>query len=122
MDYAVSIPNKQSRFGKSLTSRYRESTLAWSNDYYIFEGPARMESDGGRTVIGELNDAATWTNGRLEIQRGKIIYRKFDKKGIFVHNSTLEFVNFEWVKSVTATRMPGFKGMPAQRRRNFLDH
>ena len=122
MDYAVSIPNKQSRFGKSLTSRYRESTLAWSNDYYIFEGPARMESDGGRTVIGELNDAATWINGRLELQREKIIYRKYDKKGIFVPNSKLEFVNYKWVKSVRETSMPVFKSMPAQRRQNFLDH
>jgi hypothetical protein len=126
MDYAVSIPNKQSRFGKSLTSRYRESTFALSKDYYIFEGPARMENENEfgneRIVIGELSAAATWINGRLELQRGKIIYRKYDKKGIFVPNSKLEFVNFKWVKSVSETSMPVFKSMPAQRRQNFLDH
>ena len=60
--YAVSVPNKQSIFGKSMTSRYKSSNIAniaLANQCYISAGAARMETDEN-TVIGELNNAATW--------------------------------------------------------------
>ena len=98
--YSVSVPNnKQSKFGVTLTSRYRkEGRLAFT--YYIVAGSARMETDE-KTVIGELNESATWINGRLEIDKDthKILYREYDEKGSKVRNSTQEYVNFEWVKS-----------------------
>ena len=97
--YAVSVPDiKQSRFGKSLTSRYRKST-GWLNTYYVVAGAARMETDD-KIVIGELNRAATWINGRLEIDKdtNRILYREYDKKGNKIQNSTQEFVDFEWLE------------------------
>ena len=57
--YAVSVPNnKQSKFGNSLTSRYRESG-SWiqATIYYVDSGSARMETDES-TVIGQLNNSA----------------------------------------------------------------
>ena len=110
--YAVSVPNnKQSKFGTSLTSRCRQSKV-WTNTCYIDSGSARMETDE-KTVIGELNGEATWINGRLEIEKdsGRIFYRKYDDKGNLVKNSTLEFVNFQWLNSS--------KGKAAQRSNTF---
>ena len=97
--YAVSVPDiKQSRFGKSLTSRYRKST-GWLNTYYVVAGAARMETDD-KIVIGELNRAATWINGRLEMDKdtNRILYREYDIKGNKIQNSTQEFVDFEWLE------------------------
>ena len=98
--FAISVPNnKQSKFGKSLTSRYRQSK-AWSNTYYIESGSARRETDD-KTIIGELNGEAIWINGRLEIEKdsGRIFYSKYDDKGYLVKNSTNEFVEFKWLNS-----------------------
>ena len=111
--YAVSAPNKQSIFGKSLTSRYKSSNIAniaLANQCYITAGAARMETDEN-TVIGELNNAATWINGRLEIDKDthRIIYRKYDEKGNKVENSTQEFVNFTWPNSATKIKKLGSK-------------
>ena len=106
--YAKSVPNnKQSKFGKSLTSRYRQSAR-WNNTYYLDSGFARMETDT-QTIIGELNDEATWINGRLEVEKdsGRIFYRKYDKKGDLVNNSTQEFEFFRWSKFL--------KGKPTRR-------
>ena len=110
--YAVSVPNnKQSKFGNSLTSRYRESgswIQGWATIYYVDSGPARMETDES-TVIGQLNNSAVWINGRLEIDKDThiILYRKYDKKGNKVKNSTKVFANFTWKKKPHAeTKKP----------------
>ena len=99
MVYSVSVPdNKQSKFGASLTSRYRKNRLTFT--YYITAGSARMETEE-KTVIGELNETATWINGRLEIDKDthRLLYREYDENGSKIENSTQEFINFEWVKS-----------------------
>ena len=98
--YAVLLPsNLQSKFGESLTFRYRKAR--WEmNGFYVIAGAARMETNES-TVIGELNDSGLWINGRLEIDRDtkRIFYRKYDRKGKKIKNSTREFVDFNWVKS-----------------------
>ena len=106
-DYAVTVPsNKQSKFGKTLTSRYRKSTL-WFNTCYVAAGAARMVTDE-KTVIGELNDSGLWINGRLEIDddTSRIFYRKYDEKGNNIKNSTQEFVDFVWLKSAVERTLP----------------
>ena len=97
--YAVSESDiKQSRFGNSLTSRYRQSAR-WNNTYYIAAGAARMETDE-KTVIGELNDSGLWINGRLEIDKdtNRILYRKYDEDGKIIKNLTDVYVGFKWQK------------------------
>ena len=106
LDYAITVPNnKQSKFGKSLTSRYRKSTV-WFNTCYVTAGAARMETDE-KTVIGELNDSGLWINGRLEIDKDthRTFYRKYDEKGNKINNSTQEFVDFTWLKSAAERTM-----------------
>ena len=115
--YTISVPNtNQSKFGKSMTSRYKKEK-GLITYYYVFAGAARMETDD-KTVIGELNEAAIWINGRLEIDKytKSISYRKYDEKGNSIKNSAQEFVDLEWVKSteVKVVRKnkkldPGFK-------------
>ena len=105
--YAVTVPkNKQSYFGKSLTSRYRKSTL-WFNTCYGAAGAARMVTDE-KIVIGELNGSGLWINGRLEIDKdtSTIFYRKYDENGVKIKNSTQEFVDFMWIKSASERTIP----------------
>ena len=106
-NYAVTVSsNKQSKFGKSLTSRYRKSKL-WFKTCYAAAGAARMVTDE-KTVIGELNDYGLWINGRLEIDKDtrRIFYRKYDEKGNKINNSTQEFVDFVWLKPAAEKTMP----------------
>ena len=95
--FAVLLPHDmQSKFGTSLNLRYKKD----SDIFYGISGAARMETNEF-TVIGELNDSGLWINGRLEIDRDTkgIFYRKYDREGNKIKNSTQEFVNFKWVKS-----------------------
>ena len=92
-EYAVFVPKTQTvTFGR-LVSKYK----AVKSRTYLKSGPARMDTYE-KTIVGHLNDAKMWINGRLEMEKETkiIIYRKYDHEGKKVDRSLKVFVDFEW--------------------------
>jgi hypothetical protein len=110
-EYAVSVPKTQTLIFGKLVSRYRAGV--WGT--YLKSGPAMMETHEN-IIIGHLNDAKMWINGRLEIDKETkiIIYRKYDDEGNKVDRSTKSFIDFEWSNSENR--------QPAQERVSDIHH